>query len=83
MNIKEILQLIEDTKEILTGDFVYNCDKKPTQKDLLKHINSLIKESRVNEIVQEVLLEEDMDNDNWFRVLLVAAAISHHAAADS
>ena len=76
MNIKEILELISETRSVLIEDYKFIHDKTPSQKDLLTHIKTIISEDRVEDILGEVLLEDDLtDSEQTYKLLLVSAAL--------
>lgn len=75
MNVKETLELISETRNILIEDYRYNHNKNPSSKDLLQHIKTIFKEERVDDIINEVLLDEQELNESVTRILLVAAAM--------
>jgi hypothetical protein len=76
MSIKEILELITETHNILVEDFKYTHKKEPTSKDLLLHTKLVIKEDRLDEIMDEVLLDGEIeDPEETYKLLLVAASI--------
>jgi hypothetical protein len=75
MNIRETLELIAETRNVLIEDYKYIHQKEPTDKDLLQHIKVLFKEERAKEIIEEVLSEEEIESsEDVYRILLVAAA---------
>lgn len=76
MNIKEILELISETRSVLIEDYKFVHEKEPTHKELLTHIKTIIAEDRVDDILGEVLLEEDLlDTEEMYKLLLVTAAV--------
>ena len=75
MNIRETLELIVETRNVLIEDYKYIHQKEPSDKELLQHIKVLFKEERVGDIIDEVLSEEDIESsEDVYRILLVAAA---------
>ena len=75
MTIKELLELTEETKEIIAKDFKIANDKEPTNKELLTHIRKLYKDGNEDSILGDVFLDDvDCPNDFYKLLMLFAAS---------
>jgi hypothetical protein len=75
MSISHTVEIIKETKNILIFDYKSEYKKEPTSKNLLLHVKSLIKDERIDEILEEVLVDEDVMNlEVDYKTLLLTAA---------
>ena len=75
MSISHTVEIIKETKNILIFDYKSEYKKEPSSKNLLLHIKSIIKDERVDEILEEVLVDEDVTNlELNYKILLLTAA---------
>lgn len=75
MSISSTVEIIKETKNILIFDYKSEHKKEPSSKELLLHLKSLIRDERVDEILEEVLVDEDVINlELNYKILLLTAA---------
>jgi len=80
MTIKETLNLILETRDVLISDYTNIHGEDPTNEDLLLHVKKIIKEGNADELLESILLEEDIEDvaDLYKLLLLTAASVSDH-----
>lgn len=76
MNVKETIELIAETRNLLIEDYKEVYGKLPSNKELLQHIKTIFKEGRSEDIVGEIFLSEQELGENIIKILFVAAAIT-------
>ena len=76
MNIKDTLELISETRSVVIANYKQEYKQNPSNKDLLSYIKTIFKEHRMDEIIDEVFLEETLDCDDLYKLLLIVAAVS-------
>ena len=75
MTIKDTLNLILETREVLIEDYQYIHKTTPSNLDLLNHAKVIIKENNIEELLCDVLLEEDIkDVNDLYKLLLLTSA---------
>jgi hypothetical protein len=81
MNISDMVELIQETKNFLTEDYEFVVKKSsPTNKDLLKHIRNSYREGNLDELLEEIFSSYDLEekDEDYKMLLLIAAAISEN-----
>jgi len=71
MTIKDTLNLILETREVLIEDYQYIHKKTPDNQELLNHAREIIKENNVEELLSGILIE---DTIKVYKLLLLSAA---------
>ena len=75
MSIKETLNLILETRDVLVEDYKSIHHSEPSNEELLAHTKKIVKEGSADEILENVLLEEEIDNvQDLYKLLLLTAA---------
>jgi hypothetical protein len=54
MTIKELLELVDETKEVLVKDFKDINDKEPNNKELLTHVRKIYKDGTEDNILGDI-----------------------------
>lgn len=75
MTIKELLELVDETKEALVKDFKEINDKEPNNKELLTHVRKLYKDGNEENILGDVFLDDVDCPDDFNKLLLIYAAL--------
>jgi hypothetical protein len=81
MNISDMVELIQETKNFLKEDYLFVVKKNtPSNKDLLKHIRNSYQEGNLDELLEEIFSSYDLEgkDDDYKMLLLIAAAISEN-----
>jgi hypothetical protein len=74
MTIKDTLNLILETREVLIEDYQYLYKKSPDNLELLNHAKQIVKDNNIEELLSDVLID---DTINVYKLLLLSAATSN------
>jgi hypothetical protein len=74
MTIKELIELVDETKEALVKDFKITNDIEPTNKELLTHVRKLYKDGNEDSILGDVFLDDVDCPEDFYKLLMVFAA---------
>lgn len=73
-SIKELCELVDETKNLLKQDFESENGKPPTTKDLLKHVKDMFKNGQEDTILNELFLEDVECPEDFYKLLFIFAA---------
>jgi hypothetical protein len=76
MKIKELSELIDETRDVLVKDFNTTNHKEPTQKDLVNHIKKLFNDGEQDSVLGELFLDEIDCPEDFYKLLLLSAVHS-------
>jgi len=74
MTIKELIELVDETKEVLVKDFKTVNDKEPNNKELLTHVRKIYKEGIEDNILGDIFLDDVDCPDDFYKLLMIFAA---------
>jgi hypothetical protein len=74
MTIKELIELVDETKEVLVKDFKIANDKEPSNKELLTHVRKVYKDGNEDSILGDVFLDDVDCPDDFYKLLMIFAA---------
>jgi hypothetical protein len=74
MTIKELIELVDETKEVLIKDFKVANDREPSNKELLTHVRKIYKEGIEDNILGDIFLDDVDCPDDFYKLLMIFAA---------
>lgn len=74
MTIKELLELVDETKEVLVKDFKDINDKEPTNRELLTHVRKIYKDGTEENILGDIFLDDVDCPEDFYKLLMIFAA---------
>lgn len=74
MTIKELIELVDETKEVLVKDFKVTNDREPSNKELLTHVRKIYKEGIEDSILGDVFLDDVDCPEDFYKLLMIFAA---------
>lgn len=75
MTIKELLETIDDAKDLLIKDFEEIHKKIPKDKDLLNHVKTMYSDGIEDSIIENLFLDDVNCPSDFYKLVLIFAAL--------
>jgi|APGre2960657373_1045057.scaffolds.fasta_scaffold341233_2 hypothetical protein len=74
MTIRELIQTVDEVRDVLVEKFIDTFDRKPKKEELLEYVKKIYKEQSESDILEQFFLEDFEFPEDFGKLLLVFSA---------
>lgn len=74
MTIRELIQTVDEVRDVLVEKFIDTFDRKPKKGELLEYVKKIYKEQSESDILESFFLEDFEFPEDFGKLLLVFSA---------